>query len=51
MREGGAQIREIKNVFGNKRPPLLFNWDEEEKQGNGTQHVSDDSGVYVCVFV
>lgn len=52
--EGGAQIREIKNAFGeegNKRPPLPFNWDGEEKKGNGTQHVSDDSGVYMCVFV
>lgn len=37
---------------GNKRPPLPFNWDgEEEKKGNGTQHVSDDSGVCTCVFV
>lgn len=48
------QIREIKNVFGRegiKRPLLPFNWDGEEKEGNGTQHVSDDSGVYVSVCV
>lgn len=40
-------------MFGrkeNKRPPLPFNWDGEEK-GNGTQHVSDDSGVCIRVCV
>lgn len=39
-------------MFGgeqNKRPPLPFNWDGEQKKENGTQHVSDDSGV--CVYV
>lgn len=47
---GGAQIREIKNALeGNKRPLLPSNWDREEKKGNGTEHVSDDSGVCVCL--
>lgn len=36
---------------GNKRPPLPFNWDGEDKKGNGTQHVSDDSSVYACACV
>lgn len=37
--------------MGNKRPPLPFNWDSEEKKENGTQHVSDDSSICVCVCV
>lgn len=34
---------------GNKRPFLPFNWDSEDKKRNGTQHVSDDSGI--CMLV